>query len=102
MGVDWLPVGRPVELTVPPATRLASRPSLITVVRSVLRPEDIVPFVGPPTTSPARTAFDLASRSPRLDAVVAVDALLHRRAVTMGQLAAVRCAFRPCWIWWSR
>lgn len=92
LGVDWLPVSGPVELTVPPVTRVVSRPPLLTVVRSLLRPEDVVTFVGPSATSPPRTAFDLASRLPRLDAVIAVDALLHHRTVTMAQLAAFAMA----------
>ncbi|GIG89647.1 endonuclease domain-containing protein [Plantactinospora endophytica] len=41
---------------------------------------------GLPVTTPLRTAFDLGRKSPRTEAVVAVDALLNRRLVKRGAL----------------
>jgi len=93
MGADLLPVGGcPVTLTVPPSIRVSS-PHLV-VVRSRLAAADIVTVSRLPVTSPARTAFDVARSLPRIDAVSAVDALLHRRIVTMTQARAYAAALR--------
>jgi hypothetical protein len=61
--------------------------------RSVLRPlqaeipaEDIVVRRGVSVTTPMRTAFDLARRSDRVEAVVAVDAFWHKGTVNPARL----------------
>jgi hypothetical protein len=88
-GVGALPFERaPVELTVPPGLRIASRLPFVRVVCSLLPAGDVVTFGGPPVTSPTRTAFDVACRLPCTDAVASIDALLHRRVVTPDALAA--------------
>jgi len=88
MGIELLPkdgVG-PVELTVPPATRI--RADGIIAVRSRLAAADLADFSRIPLTIPERTAFDLARRLQRLDAIAAVDAMLHRGITTIGKIRA--------------
>jgi hypothetical protein len=54
--------------------------------RTVLSPDEVV-LVGPfLTTSPTRTALDIACRSPRIEAVVALDSALRVRSVSMRRL----------------
>lgn len=90
-GVDVLPLGMaPVEITVPPSIRVETRRPLVTVVRSPLLPAESVSVRGLTATSPLRTALDLGKRFPRRDAVVAVDALLQRRLITMEDLTELR------------
>jgi hypothetical protein len=84
-GVDLLAAEAPVELTAPPGTGLRTRAGL-TVVSSVLSPSEIDSFGGIKLTSGLRTAFDVARRLPRIDAVVALDALTHARVVTIDTL----------------
>jgi len=56
------------------------------VVRAPLPPADVWWRGGLPVTSPLRTAFDLARGRELAESVAAVDALLHRRAVTLPKL----------------
>jgi hypothetical protein len=86
-GVDLLPPDAPVEVAMPPDRRIRRHPR-ITVIRSPLPVDDVVGFGGVPVTTPVRTAFDLGRRPPRVDAVVAVDALLHSRLVRLAVLEA--------------
>jgi hypothetical protein len=98
MGVDLLPVdGGPVELTVPPTLRRESRRPSLVVIRSLLDASDLCMVGGLPVTSPERTAFDLARRSSATEAIVALDALLHRRLVGVQRLDsyALEVAGRP-------
>ncbi len=77
--------GSPVEVTIPRPLRVHPQPGLI-VRRSVLPASDIVRHSGAPLTSPLRTAFDLARRLTLVEAVVAIDALLHRSWVSLDGL----------------
>jgi very-short-patch-repair endonuclease len=83
-----MPQGEPpVDVAVPATTSMRSRPGL-RVVRTRLAPGDVMRSAGLPLTAPVRTGFDLARRPGLVDAVVAVDALLHSRLVTPAELAA--------------
>jgi hypothetical protein len=92
-GVDVLPPDAPVEVTVP--TQLRNRAGLA-VVRSPLVRADAMRWTGLPVTSPVRTAFDLARRLPRAEAVVGVDALCHAGLLSPAEVAAYARA-RPGW-----
>lgn len=52
-------------------------PAGTTIRSDRLRPDEIAERFGCRITSPARTAFDLARRTPLMEAVAAVDALAH-------------------------
>lgn len=86
MGVDLLADdhGDDVELTVPHHSRV--RTSGITVVHATLAPADVCQHEGIPVTSPERTAFDLARGLPRMDAVAAVDAVLHWHLTSLARV----------------
>jgi hypothetical protein len=86
-GVDLLPLeGAPPEVTVPRQRHLAIAKSRLVVVRSDLKRDEISRNGAMRLTSPKRTAFDLARRLPRVEAVVAVDAMLSRRLVSLPEL----------------
>lgn len=85
-GVNLLAPDAPVQVVMPPERRMRAHPR-ITVVRSPLPADDVVRFAGLPVTTPVRTAFDLGRRLPRVEAVMAVDALLYRRLVKPDVLA---------------
>lgn len=84
-GVDLLPRDAPVQVVIPVRRRLRPHPRIATA-RSTLSSTDITRFANVPVTTPVRMAFDLARRPPRVDALVAVDALLHRRVVKLATL----------------
>jgi Protein of unknown function (DUF559) len=71
----------------PRAARLRAHERL-RIVRSVLPETDRTRFAGLSVTTPLRTAFDLGRQAPRVSALVAVDALLHRRVVKLPALRA--------------
>jgi hypothetical protein len=83
----------PVEVTV---NRKLRKRAGIAVRRSDLSDDDIVPVRGLRGTTPVRTAFDLARQPGLEDGVVAVDALLTIRRVTIEQVAAYAAA-RGTW-----
>jgi hypothetical protein len=60
--------------------------SRLSITHSTLDVADVTRFGGIPVTTPVRTAFDLGRRAPRIDALIAVDALLHRRVVKLAAL----------------
>jgi hypothetical protein len=84
-GVDLLDRGSPVTVSVPQHRWRPRSPRLVTR-RAELPPTDLTSFGRIPLTTPARTAFDLARRLDRTAAVVALDALCHRRLVTVRQV----------------
>ncbi|GAB2928582.1 DUF559 domain-containing protein [Micromonospora polyrhachis] len=86
-GVDLLPRDAPVSVVLPPARRMRTHP-MLDLGRSVLPAGDLTRFAGLPVTTPVRTAFDLGRRTPRSQAVIALDALLHRRVVKREKLRA--------------
>ncbi|WBB79180.1 hypothetical protein O7606_23860 [Micromonospora sp. WMMD882] len=91
-GAGGLPAGAPVTVVLPRAARMRPH-ARVSVTRSVLADDDLTTQAGLPVTTTVRTAFDLARRPPRTDAVVAVDALLRRRVVdlpTLREYAAAR------------
>jgi hypothetical protein len=89
-GVNLLPrTRRPtVEVTVPPPERLRPDAGLI-VHRARLQPGDVRRRGGLAVTSPARTAFDLGRNGDPVEAVVALDALLHQRVIKAAALRAI-------------
>jgi very-short-patch-repair endonuclease len=68
----------------------------VRVTHGVLAGNDVVRFGGLPVTSPVRTAFDLGRRRSRVDALVALDALAHRRVAKLPAIAGYAAA-RPRW-----
>lgn len=78
---------RPVPLIVPPPAQLRRRPG-VDPWRCQLSPAERVGAAGMPVTGPIRTAFELARRPPRWDAVAAVDAMLHAKLLTRDQLVS--------------
>ena len=80
-GLD-LPSPRRPEVIVPPELEIADRIEA-TLRRVELRPTDIAWRRGFPVTSPLRTAFDLAGRSPLVEGVVAIDLALQNRLIDM-------------------
>ncbi|MDT0533142.1 DUF559 domain-containing protein [Micromonospora sp. DSM 115977] len=86
-GVDLLPRASPVFVTLPAtAHRRATR--RVSVDQRSLSAREITRFAGLPVTTGVRTAFDLGRQLPRTDALVAVDALLHRRVVKLPTLGS--------------
>ena len=97
-GVDLLPrTGvTVVSVSVSRCTRVR-RHTRLAVRRTTFSAGDATTFGGIALTTPVRTAFDLGRRPDRTDAVVAVDALTHRRLVTREALTryAAQRAGRP-------
>ncbi|MET7971044.1 DUF559 domain-containing protein [Micromonospora sp. NPDC005305] len=94
-GADLLARDAPVTVLLPRAARMRPHPR-VRQVRSVLPGTDRTRFAGLPVTTALRTAFDLGRQGPRVDALVAVEALLHRRVVKLPALCAYAAA-RPGW-----
>lgn len=94
-GVDLLDRDAPVTVLLPRTARLRAHARL-RVVRSVLPEADRTRFGGLPVTTPLRTAFDLGRQAPRVSALIAMDALLHRRVVRLAALRAYAEA-HPGW-----
>lgn len=78
--------GDPVELIVPRRTNVWPRPEL-RVHRMTLVEGDTEVCGGFPTTTPARTAFDLARSEDLVEAVVWVDALLATRRTSIEEIS---------------
>jgi very-short-patch-repair endonuclease len=95
-GIDLLPKNAKVSVTVPAEVRLMPHPRR-RVFRTVLAADDVTSLAGLPVTTPIRTAFDLGRQVNRQEAIVALDALCHRRLVRFTDLAAYadRHAGRP-------
>jgi very-short-patch-repair endonuclease len=85
-GVRVLERDAPVEVTLPRAARKADQPGVI-IVRSDLLAGDVVERLGLGLTGPVRTAFDIARRVPRVEAIVALDALLRGPVHTVADVA---------------
>ncbi|RQX29930.1 hypothetical protein DLJ57_21390, partial [Micromonospora chalcea] len=86
-GADVLPRDAPVTVLLPTAARLRPHPRL-RLVRSPLPERDRTLVGGLPVTTPLRTAFDLGRQGSLAEALVAVEALLRRRAVKLPALRA--------------
>jgi very-short-patch-repair endonuclease len=76
-GADVLARNPSVELSVLPERRRTQQPGLV-VHRTRLDPGDTRTVGSIPVTTPVRTAFDLARNPDLTEAVVGLDALLHR------------------------
>jgi very-short-patch-repair endonuclease len=74
LGASCGPVGAPAEVVLP--HRMRSRPGL-RVRQEELPSDELEEVAGLVVTTPQRTAYDLGRRDPRVEAVVAVDALAH-------------------------
>ncbi|MDG4828731.1 DUF559 domain-containing protein [Solwaraspora sp. WMMD1047] len=86
-GVDLLPRDSPVSVVLPGTTRSRPHPR-VAVTYADLATDDMTTFAALPLTTGVRTAFDLGRRLPRTEALVALDALLHRKVVRPPELAA--------------
>lgn len=76
----------PIEVTIPPRATCGPRHGVL-FRRAPLTDDDVVLIRGVRTTSPVRTGFDLARRSPLVEGVVALDALLNARVVDIESMA---------------
>jgi very-short-patch-repair endonuclease len=83
-GLDFAPCN-PVEATIPKGCG-SSALAGVTVRQALLRDGDLVAKRGVPTTSALRTVFDLGSRPPFIESVVAVDMALHGGLVRVSAL----------------
>ncbi|GAB3175642.1 uncharacterized protein DUF559 [Micromonospora palomenae] len=86
-GADLLARDAPVTVLLPRTARMRGHPR-IRISRSAVPETDRTRFAGLPVTTELRTAFDLGRQGSRTDALVAVDALLHRRVVKLPALRA--------------
>lgn len=85
MGVDLLSAAdEPVTVVVPAAQRPRPHPHVV-IIHTDLADSDILRWRIPMTT-PQRTAFDLARLLDFEDAVIALDALTHRKLVTLNEI----------------
>jgi very-short-patch-repair endonuclease len=92
-GVDLLSAGSPVELTVDRGARVRSRPPDLRVIRSELASRDVTMIGSVTVTSPERTVLDVLRRSPRVDGIVLLDAMLQRRVVALSTLESASAAW---------
>lgn len=90
LGASCGPRDAPAEVVVP-GGRQRGQPGL-RVSRCELGRGETTLLDGVALTSPVRTAYDLARRLPRVEAVVTVDALAHRHGFAPGDLLVVACA----------
>lgn len=87
LGASCGPADTPAEVVVPGGSQ-ENRPGL-RVRRDRLLPDEIMTLPdGTALTTPLRTAYDLARRSPLVEAVVAVDALAHTHEFPPATLVA--------------
>jgi hypothetical protein len=91
-GVDVLPLGShrtppPVQAAVPRGSTALRRAGCQGFV-AALEPQDVMQVDGIAVTTPLRTGLDLGRLLKRVDAVIAVDALLHAELFTLDQLVA--------------
>nr|MDT0662825.1 DUF559 domain-containing protein [Micromonospora sp. DSM 115978] len=86
-GVNLLGRASPVFVVLPRTKRARAHPRM-TITYASLAADDVTMFAELPITTGVRTAFDLGRRLPRTDALIALDALLHRRITRLDRLAA--------------
>jgi very-short-patch-repair endonuclease len=85
-GADLLRPDAPVSI-VALRTTGTHRSDRIRVHHTVIDPVDLTTIDGLPVTTPTRTAFDLGRRLGRRTAVAAVDAMLNRGTLDLGEAA---------------
>lgn len=95
-GADALPMGAhrnipPVQAVVPRG-RAAMRRDGCQCFVADLQPHDVMVVDGVPVTTPLRTGLDLGRVLKRVDAVVAVDAMLHAGLFTVDNFTAAIAA----------
>lgn len=76
-----------VSVVIPTSATLRPQENLL-VRRSTVDPKDVTDALGLPVTTALRTAFDLARFLPRVEAVIALDTLLHKKQVFPDKLHA--------------
>lgn len=91
--VDLLSPDAPVTVVVPRTGKLRPHP-MLAISYATLAPDDVTRFGGVPVTTALRTGFDLGRRPPLVDAVIAVDALAHRRLFKLDELRGLAAARR--------
>ncbi|WP_232323491.1 endonuclease domain-containing protein [Catenuloplanes japonicus] len=84
-GIDLLDASEPVSIIVPGTQSTRGQP-MLRVVHGELPRGDVEVFTGLRVTTPTRTAFDLGRGADRIQAAIAVDAMLHRRLVSPAEL----------------
>jgi hypothetical protein len=84
-GVDLLSRDSAVTVSVSRAARVWPHPRR-DVVRTALAPDDVTVIAGIPLTTPLRTAVDLGRQRNRKRALIALDAMCHRRLVRRPEL----------------
>ncbi|WP_278313524.1 DUF559 domain-containing protein [Lolliginicoccus levis] len=92
LGTRWLP-DAPPEIVYPRVVRATG----LIAHRDELRDSDVTTVRGMRTTTPARTAFDLARRQPLDEAVALVDALYQATRLTPAQLGRYASERRGAW-----
>jgi very-short-patch-repair endonuclease len=85
-GIDVAPC-KPVEVTVAPDVGVTARSGAV-IRRSDLDQADVVQRRGLPTTRLARALAEVCAHSNLTDAVVIADEALHRRRITLEELAS--------------
>ncbi len=99
-GVELAKSTAPVDVILPPGNKARDR-SHLRIRRALLPPGETVTLALGPTTSAARTAFDLARAGAPLDTVPQLDQLVRATGVTRTQVLAVSAA-HPGTRWLSR
>jgi hypothetical protein len=84
-GVDLVSRDSAVTICVPCAARVWPHPRR-NVVRTALAREDVTVLAGVPLTTPLRTAIDLGRQVDRTRALIALDAMCHRKLVRISEL----------------
>ncbi len=100
LGVELATASTPAEAIVPALSGARNRTHL-RVSRAVLGHGEVAVLDLGPTTTPARTAFDLARSGEPIDAVPLLDALVRQTGVTRAQILEVT-AVHPRARWLSR
>jgi hypothetical protein len=87
-GVDLLPRNARISVVVPRDRRVRPDKRIATHY-TTLAHDDVTSLAGTAVTTPERTAFDLGRRGSRTAALIALDALLHRRLVKVDAVLAM-------------
>lgn len=90
-GVHLADPEAPAEFVLPPGTKVRNREH-VRVRRDLLAPGEVVNLDLGPTTTPARTVFDLARAGVPYDVVPLIDALVAATSVRREQIEAVAAA----------
>ncbi len=94
-GADLLQPDPPVSV-VAPRDGWTTRLPRVSTHHTVFGSADVTDLDGLPVTTPARTAFDIGRRLPRLHSLVLIDAMLHRGILDAGSVMELARS-RPRW-----